>query len=108
MVDYIKNGIWEKRMPFSALICAIILVAMFYIYCISSVVVETVNRNQNFKNLQIVQNEYQNIEKNYLGLITKFNLDYAYSLGFVGGNPLAYIPRQIPVAQNSVYAQTLR
>lgn len=109
MVDYIKNKT-EKHQKglFASFICAIVLVGAFYIYCVSAIVMETVNRNQNFQNLQVEQKKYQELEKNYLDLISKFNLDYAYSLGFVSGNPLVYIPRQTPVAQSSGYDKALR
>jgi hypothetical protein len=102
MVDYIKNGT-EKHQKglFASLVCVIVLISVFYVYCVSVIIMETVNHNQNFQNLQIVQKEYQTLEKNYLDLISQFNLDYAYSLGFVKENPLSYVSRQTPVAQNT-------
>ncbi len=94
---------------FAALISAILLISVFYIYSISTIVMETVQRNQNFQNLQVVQRQYQELEKNYLSLISKFSLDYAYSLGFVSeNNSLAYISRQNPVAQNNSYEENIR
>jgi hypothetical protein len=109
MVNYIKNRA-EKHQKglFASFLCVIILVGAFYIYCVGAIVIETANRNQNFQNLQVEQKEYQELEKKYLDLISKFNLDYAYSLGFVGENPLVYVSRQIPVAQSSGYDKALR
>lgn len=101
MVEYIKNETERHQKGlFTLLICSIILIIAFYIYCVSVMVMETANRNQNFQNLQIVERNYQGLEKKYLALISKFNLDYAYSLGFVASNnSLAYISRQTSVAQ---------
>ena len=110
MVDYIKNKTQKYQMVlFVALISSMILMGIFYIYSISSIVMETVQRNQNFQNLQVVQRQYQELEESYLSLISKFNLDYAYSLGFVNeNNSLAYISRQNPVAQNNSYEEAVR
>jgi hypothetical protein len=110
MINYFKNEIAGKYqlILFSALIFSTILIGIFYIYCVGSIVMETVNRSQGFQNLQVVVREYQELEKNYLSLLSKFNLDYAYSLGFVSENSLNYISLQAPVAQNSRYDKALR
>jgi hypothetical protein len=109
MVKYLKNKTEKHQKEFLiTLICAIILIGVFYIYCVSAIVMETVSRNQNIQTLQVVQKKYQELEKSYLDIISKFNLDYAYSQGFINGNSLAYIPRQVPVAQNSGYDKALR
>lgn len=110
MVDYLKNKTWggHQRGLFITMISLVLLIAVFYIYCISAMVMGTVARSQNLQNLQIIKREYQELEKNYLSLLSKFNLDYAYSLGFIGANSLSYVARQIPVAQNTGYEKTLR
>jgi hypothetical protein len=110
MVDYIKNEALGKHQTglLAALICAIILIGVIYLCCVSTIVMETVKRNQNFQNLQAARKEYQELEKSYLSLISKFNLDYAYSLGFINGNTFAFISRQTTMAQNGSYGETLR
>ena len=110
MVDYIKKEALGKHQTglLATFICAIILMGIIYLYCVSTIVMETVNRNQNSQNLQVVRKEYQELEKSYLSLISKFNLDYAYSLGFINGNSFAFISRQTSVAQNGNYGETLR
>ncbi len=111
MVDYIKNealGKHQAALVVMFLLC-IILLGVIYIYCISSIVMATVNRDHNFQNLQSIQREYQELEKQYLVLLSKFNLDYVYSLGFVNsGNALTFISRQTAVAQNSAYGKAIR
>lgn len=109
MVGYIKIETEKhQRGLLTALICAIILLGVFYVYCVSAIVMETVRHNQNIQSFQVQRREYQELEKSYLGLISKFNLEYAYSLGFIGGNSSAYIVRQTSVAQNSGYDKALR
>lgn len=110
MVDYIKKEALGRHQAglLTTFICAIILIGIIYLCCVSTIVMETVNRNQNFQNLQITRKEYQELEKSYLSLISKFNLDYAYSLGFINGNSFAFISRQTTMAQNSSYDKTLR
>ncbi len=110
MVNYIKRETWGRHQAglFSALICAIIFIGIFYLYCVSVMVVETVARNQNIQNLQAVKREYQALEKNYLDIISTFNLERAYSLGFVSENSLSYVSNQTAVAQNTGYDKAIR
>ncbi len=93
---------------FGLLACACVLMAIVYLWFISNIVMETVSRNQHFQNLKITEREYQELEKNYLNLLAKFNLDYAYLLGFVNENSLASVEQQTAVAQNTGYEQTFR
>jgi len=110
MVNYIKRKALGRHQVglFSALICAIILVGVFYLYCISTMVMETVVRNKNLQNLQAIKREYQALEKNYLDILSIFNLEYAYSLGFISENSMSYVSKQTPVAQNSGYDKAIR
>lgn len=71
-------------------------------------VMETVERNKNIQNLQVIKREYQNLEKNYLDILSSFNLEYAYSLGFVSENSLNYVSKQTSVAQNISYDKAIR
>ena len=108
MVNYIKNETEKHRIVlFYALICAIILVSILYMYFISAIMMQTVNRDFNLQGLQTAKREYQELEQNYLSLLSKFNLNYAYSLGFVGENSLDFVSRQSQVAQNSGHAQKI-
>jgi len=110
MVNYIKREAWGRHRIglFGSLICAIIFIGVFYLYCVSAMVMETVNRNQNFQNLQVIKREYQELEKSYLDILSIFNLEYAYSLGFVSGNSLSYVSKQTPVAQSGGYDKAIR
>ncbi len=109
MVNYIKNEALEKHQTilFGAFALAIIFTGIIYIYGVSAIMMQTVGRNDNLQKLQAVEQEYRELEKDYLSLISKFNLDYAHSLGFISnGNATAFIARETPVAQNSAgYAQ---
>jgi len=111
MAEYIKNETWgrHRAVLFAGLLGAIILLGAVYIYSISAIMIETVNRDYNIRNLQIVQKEYQELEKSYLFLLAKFNLDYVYSLGFVpSGNTLSFLTSEIKVAQNNGYDEAVR
>jgi len=110
MVNYIKRETWGRHQVglFSSLVCAIIFIGVFYLYCISAMVMETVTRNQNIQNLQSVKREYQALEKSYLDIISTFNLEYAYSMGFVSENSLSYVSNQTAVAQNISYDKAIR
>ena len=110
MVNYIKRETWGRHQAclFGSLICAIIFIGVFYLYCVSAMVMETVTRNQNLQNLQAIKREYQTLEKSYLDILSIFNLEYAYSLGFVSENSLSYVSKQTPVAQSSGYDKAIR
>ena len=111
MAEYIKNETWgrHRAVLFAGLLGAIILLGAVYIYSISAIMIETVNRDYNIRNFQIVQKEYQEMEKSYLSLLAKFNLDYVYSLGFVpSGNTLSFLTSEIKVAQNNGYGEAVR
>ncbi len=110
MVNYIKRETWGRHQIglFGSLICAIIFIGVFYLYFVSAMVMETVTRNQNLQNLQAIKREYQALEKSYLDILSIFNLEYAYSLGFVSENSLSYVSKQTPVAQNTSYDKAIR
>lgn len=94
---------------FAVLVFCILLFGVIYLYNISAIMIETVNRDHNLERFQLVEREYQELEKNYLGLLSKFNLDYVYSLGFVSsGNASAFITREIQMAQSGGYEKTIR
>ncbi len=95
-------------MLFGASSFVIVLSAVIYMYFLSTIVMETVARNQKFQTLQILREKSNNIEKDYLELLSKINLDYAHSLGFVDENSLTSVERQTAVAQNMNYDQALR
>ncbi len=111
MVDYIKNQTLERHRTalFGAFVSFIILSGVVYLYCISSIVMATVARDHNIQSLGVIQGEYQELEKQYLFLLSKFSLDYAYSLGFINsGSSLTFVSYQTTVAQNSVYGEAIR
>lgn len=110
MTSFIKKEIWGRHqmMLFGALSFVIVLLGAIYIYFLSVIVMETVARNQKFQTIQILREKSDNIEKKYLELLSKINLDYAYSLGFVDVNSLVSVERQTAVAQNVNYDQALR
>ncbi len=110
-MDYIKNQTLERHRTalFGALVSFIILSSVVYLYCISSIVMATVARDHNIQSLRAVRVEYQELEKQYLSLLSKFSLDYAYSLGFINsGSALTFVSYQTTVAQNSAYGEAIR
>lgn len=108
MVNYIKNETEKHQVAlFYALVCAIILVGILYMYFISAIMAQTINRDANLQSFQSAKREYQELEQNYLVILSKFNLNYAYSLGFVGENSVNFVSRQNQVAQNSGNVQTI-
>ncbi len=110
MVNYLKNETLGKHQKeiFIVLILAVLIIGIFYVYCLAGIMAGIVNHNNNLKNLQNMKMGYQELEKNYLSFLSKFDLDYVYSLGFVSENSLSYVTRQIPVAQNTSYENALR
>ncbi len=113
MTDCIKKEIWEtwekrKIYLFAVFVFAIIAICALYIYRISAIVVETANREHLSQNFKTIQKEYQGLEKDYLFLLSRLNLDYAYSLGFINEDSAAFIVRQTAVAQNNSYGQAIR
>lgn len=105
MTNCVQKEIWEKRKTglFYLAVFAIILLSIFYVYRITLIVVETADYQGNLQNLMILKREYQELEKSYLSSLSKLNLEYAYSLGFVNSNPVSFIPRHAPVAQTNGY-----
>lgn len=95
-------------MLFGVLSFAIIFSGAIYMYFLSAIVMETVARNQNFQTIQDLREKSNNVEKQYLELLSKINFDYARSLGFVEMNSLISVERQTAVAQNVNYDQALR
>lgn len=109
MVDYIKKETDKyQRGLFILLIFAIIILSAFYIYSVGNIVMETVRRDKNLEDLQISRQEFQELEKTYLNLLSKFNLEYARSLGFISGNAVAFISKTTQMAQNNSYEKTIR
>lgn len=110
MAECIKKeiwGTWEKRKVclFAVFIFAIIVVCALYFFCVSAIVMEAANREHFSQDFKAVQKEHQELEKNYLSLLSRLNLDYAYSLGFINEESTAFIVRKTAVAQNNGYGQ---
>lgn len=108
MKIYIENGIEKHRIAlFYALVCAILFTCFLYMYFVGAIMMQTVKHDSIYQNIHNAEREYQELEQSYLALISKFNLNYAYSLGFVGENSADFVSRQSRVAQNSGNVKTL-
>lgn len=80
---------------FKSLLIAIFLIAIVYLYFVNVTVNAAVENKQNLKNLQNINQGYQELENQYFNLVGKFDSDYAQQLGFVDqGKKVDYVVRQ--------------
>ena len=78
---------------------AIVLISVLYLYFLNNTIQAVVESKNNYKNIQIISQEYQNLESKYFNLLGKIDIDYARQMGFVDQSSKAdYIVRQAAVA----------
>lgn len=78
---------------------AIVLISVFYLYFLNNTIQAVVESKNNYKNIQIISQEYQNLESKYFNLLEKIDIDYARQIGFVDqSQKVDYIVRQTAVA----------
>ena len=78
---------------------AIVLVSVLYLYFLNSTIRAIVQTKNNDKNIQIISQEYQNLESKYFNILGKIDIDYARQIGFVDQiQKVDYIVRQTAVA----------
>ncbi len=78
---------------------AIVLISVLYLYFLNTTIRAIVESKNNYKNIQIISQEYQSIENTYFGLLGKIDIDYARQIGFVDQpQKVDYIVRQAAVA----------
>jgi hypothetical protein len=80
---------------FKSLLITSFLITIVYLYFVSITVNAAVQNKQNLKNLQNINQGYQELERQYFNLVGKFDSDYAQQLGFVDqGKKVDYVVRQ--------------
>ena len=72
-----------KPKMFKIFLCANICMLVLYLCILGVVVNEAVGAKQSGKDLQLIGQEYQNLESEYFASLEQIDLDYARSLGFV-------------------------
>ena len=78
---------------------AIVLISVLYLYFLNNTIQAIVESKNNYKNIQIISQEYQNLENKYFNLLGKIDIDYARQMGFVDqAQKVDYIVRQTAVA----------
>ncbi len=80
---------------FKSLLTASFLISLVYLYFVSITVNAAIQNKQNLKNLQNINQGYQELERQYFNLVGKIDSDYAQQLGFVDqGKKVDYVVRQ--------------
>jgi len=84
---------------FGLLLTGIFIMFGFYLYFVNAAVLEAVDKKQNLRRLQELTLEYQRLEEIYFKTLSQFNLEYAYSLGFVNQSQGDIAIRQTSMAR---------
>ncbi|MCX6731708.1 MAG: hypothetical protein NTX55_01845 [Candidatus Parcubacteria bacterium] len=78
---------------------AIVLISVLYVYFLNNTIQAIVQTKNSTKNIQIISQEYQNLEGKYFNLLGKIDIDYASQMGFIDqSQKIDYIVRQTAVA----------
>ena len=102
MTKTIKNLSEKSLKPavFGLLLLAVFLTAGLYIYFMGSSVSVAVESRKNLDKIAELERQKVELEKNYMELASKFDINYAYENGFVDQSKnIAFISRSKPIAQ---------
>ena len=74
---------------------AIVLISVLYLYFLNNTIRAVVESKNNYKNVQMISQEYQSLESEYFNLLGRIDIDYARQMGFVDqSQKVDYIVRQ--------------
>ena len=102
MTKAIKNLSEKSLKPavFGLLLAAVFLTAGLYIYFMGSSVSVAVESRKNLDKIAELERQKVELEKNYMDLASKFDLNYAYENGFIDQSKnIAFISRSKSFAQ---------
>ena len=102
MTKTIKNLSEKSLKPavFGLLLMAVFLTAGLYVYFMGSSVSVAVESRKNLDKIAELERQKVELEKNYMELASKFDINYAYENGFVDQSKnIAFISRFKPLAQ---------
>jgi len=102
MTKAIKNLSGKSLKPavFGLLLMAVFLTAGLYIYFMGSSVSVAVESRKNLDKIAELERQKVELEKNYMDLAAKFDLNYAYENGFIDQSKnIAFISRSKSFAQ---------
>ena len=103
MTKAIKNLSETSRLRpvvFSLLLMAIFLTAGLYVYFMGSSVSVAVESRKNLDKIAEFESQKVELEKKYMDLASKFDLNYAYENGFIDQSKnIAFISRPKSLAQ---------
>ena len=102
MTKAIKNLSEKSLKPavFGLLLVAVFLTAGLYIYFMGSSVSVAVESRKNLDKIAELERQKVELEKNYMDLAAKFDLNYAYENGFIDQSKnIAFISRSKSFAQ---------
>ena len=102
MTKAIKNLSETSFKPavFGLLLMAIFLTAGLYVYFMGSSVSVAVESRKNLDKIAELERQKVELEKNYMELASKFDINYAYENGFVDQSKnIAFISRSKSLAQ---------
>ena len=102
MTKAVKNLSETSLKPavFGLLMVGIFLTAGLYVYFMGSSVSVAVESRKNLDKIAELERQKVELEKNYMGLASKFDLNYAYENGFVDQSKnIAFVSRSKSFAQ---------
>ena len=102
MTKAIKNLSEKSLKPavFGLLLAAVFLTAGLYIYFMGSSVSVAVESRKNLDKIAELERQKVELEKNYMDLAAKFDLNYAYENGFIDQSKnIVFISRSKSFAQ---------
>ena len=102
MTKTIKNLSETSLKPavFGLLLAGIFLTAGLYVYFMGLSVSVAVESRKNLDKIAELERQKVELEKNYMELASKFDINYAYENGFVDQSKnIAFISRSKPIAQ---------
>ena len=102
MTKAIKNLSEKSLKPavFGLLLAAVFLTAGLYIYLMGWCVSVAVESRKNLDKIAELERQKVELEKNYMDLAAKFDLNYAYENGFIDQSKnIAFISRSKSFAQ---------
>ena len=102
MTKAIKNLSEKSLKPavFGLLLAAVFLTAGLYIYFMGSSVSVAVESRKNLDKIAELERQKVELEKNYMDLAAKFDLNYAYENGFIDQSKnIAFVSRSKSFAQ---------
>lgn len=86
----------EKIRPvaFKLFLSAVFSLSVFYIYFVAVIIIKTVDSEQRIKTISRKEEQNTELERKYIGLVGKLDMDYAHANSLVDhGGKISYVTR---------------